>query len=50
MEFGFEVIDRAGVKHHGADALSRLSIIGAGDMDIDDEVPVLAIQQQSRKG
>lgn len=46
MEFHFRVRRRAGVKHHAAEALSRLSTKGTDNKDADGEIPVLTIQQQ----
>lgn len=48
MELDYEINHRAGVKYQAADALSLFSRNGTDDKDID-EVPLLAIQRQSRK-
>lgn len=49
MESYFELIHRAGVNHQAADVLSPLSTNGTVNENIDDEIPVLGIQQTSRK-
>lgn len=49
MKFAFKVIHRAVEKQQAVDALSRLSTNVTADRNIDDEIPLLAILQQSRK-
>lgn len=45
----FAANHRAGAKHQAADELSRLRRNGTDDKDINVEIPVLPIQQQSGK-
>lgn len=47
MKFHLEIIHKAGIKHHAADWLPRLSTDGADNKNIDDKIAVLAIQEQS---
>lgn len=49
MEFNFEVIPNTVFKHQAADPVSRLPKSGRDEKDIDYKLPVLLIQQQSRK-
>lgn len=49
MGHDFEAIYRNGVKHQAADALPRRLRNKTDDKDIDDEITVLAIQQQPCK-
>lgn len=46
-EFEFDSVHRAVVKHHVADALSRLPTTGNNDMPLTEDVPVLATSHDS---
>lgn len=49
MEYNFDIVNRAGVKHQAADALSRLLTKGTDNSDIYEEIPIMAVATPALK-
>lgn len=47
QELSFDVVNRAGIKNQAADALSKLWITGEDQTELNDELPVLIIEEDT---
>lgn len=48
MEYDFNIINKASIKHHATNTLSRLNSKKADDSDIDDDIPVMAVNTRAQ--